>query len=354
MRPRPEVAAPAFAPGPRASARPKSAYEPSAELRGLKDRYLAWMLATRYAEASVKTAHADLEWLLRFLALRAVERAADVTPELLDGYSLWLREKPNAFHEGKTLGMTTVHYRLLTAKSFFKWAAQNMTLLADPAENLELPRLHPGLPQTILTQEEARRLLDAPDLRSPVGYRDKALLEVVYATGIRSGELSRLKASNFDAKAKTLFVRQGKGGKDRLLPLASTAAGYLKEYVEKVRPRFAKGMKGGDDGTLFIAHTGGRMRTSRLRELFKRCTKAARLDKRATCMVLRHSIATHLLENGMDIRLIQEFLGHDCLRTTALYGKATLKGLRRHYNKHHPREKRARRRIVDKMDIYGS
>ncbi len=329
-------------------------YDASAELRELKDRYLAWMLGTRYAEATIKGAANEVAWLFRFLAMQGFARIADVTPEVLDAYSLWLRERPNAYHDGKRLGTHTIYIRLNGAKLFFRWLTENMIVLADPAEDLELPRVHRGLPQTILTQEEARRLLDAPDLRSPVGYRDKALLEVVYATGIRSGELFKLKVSNFDKNQRTLFVKQGKGGKDRIIPLPTTAAGYLAEYIEKVRPRFARGMKGGDDGTLFVNYTGGKLKRDQMAELFRRCVKPARIDKHVTCMVLRHSIATHLLESGMGIRYIQEFLGHEDMRTTTIYSKVTLKGLRKHYNKHHPQERRAKRRKGAPSEIGGN
>ncbi len=311
MQPQLETEITPFEVKPRKKTGPKpTTYTPSAELRELKDRYLTWMLGTRYAEATIKGTSNDVEFLYRFLAMRGVERIADVTPEVLDGYSLWLRERPHAYHDGKLIGTHAIYYRLNAAKVYFRWLAQNMIVLADPAEDLELPRVHRSLPQTILTQEEVRRLLDAPDLRSPVGYRDKALLEVVYATGIRSGELFRLKVADFDPKTRTLFVHQGKGGKDRIIPLPTTAAGYLAEYIGKVRPRFGARMRGGDDGTLFINYTGGKLKRDRMAELFRRHTKPARIDKNVTCMVLRHSIATHLLENGMGIRYIQEFLGH--------------------------------------------
>ena len=314
----------------------------SAELRELKERYLSWMLATRYAESTIAGANEDVEWLYRFLTLRGIERIADVTPELLNEYSLWFREHKPRQNEAKAVSIHHLVHRLNGARWFFKWLAQNMIVLADPAEDLEIPRIVRSLPQTILTQEEARRLMDAPNLKSPVGYRDRALLEVAYGTGIRSGELFKLQVSDFDPKARTVFVRQGKGGKDRIIPLPATAAGYLAEYVAKVRPKFAAGMKGGDDGTLFVNYTGGKLDSSRMADLFRRSTASAGIDKHVTCMVLRHSIATHLLENGMSIRYIQEFLGHEDMRTTTLYSKATLKGLRRHYNKHHPREKRSR------------
>lgn len=315
---------------------------PSAELQELKDRYLAWMIATRYAEDTIKDAHNCVEWLFRFLGLHGIGRIADVTPEVLDGYSLWLHERPNAYHDGKLIGTRTIFYRLIAVKWFFKWLAQNMIVLCDPAENLELPQFKQGLPQTILTQEETRRLLDAPDLKSPVGYRDKALLELVYATGIRTAELFALKVSDFDATARTVFVREGKGAKDRILPLPAVVVGYLKEYIEKVRPRFVANAKA-DEGTLFVSWRGKGLRPTDLCFMFKRSAKAAGItDKRPTAMVLRHSIASHLLENGMDIRYIQEFLGHERLTTTQIYAKVTMSGLRKHYNKHHPKERRAK------------
>lgn len=344
----PEVAAvaPEFGAPPVAEPKKRASIEnaPSAELRELEARYLTWMEVTRYAGDSIKGAHSDLSWFFRFLGMRAVARVADVTPELLNDYSLWLRENKTRKNEGKTLSLAHLYHRLSGVKQFFKWLAHGMIVLYDPAEDLELPRIHYGLPKTILTQEEVRKLLDAPDLHSPVGYRDKTVLELVYATGIRTAELFKLKVSDVDLKARTVFVRLGKGGKDRLLPLPGLTVGYLTEYIEKVRPRFIKNAKGGDHGTLFVSHTGTAFDRQKLCVLFRRATKTAKLEKHATAMTLRHSIASHLLENGMDIRYIQEFLGHEQISTTQIYAKVTLSGLRKHYNKTHPKEKRARGR----------
>ncbi|MBI5244219.1 MAG: tyrosine-type recombinase/integrase [Elusimicrobia bacterium] len=345
----------ATAAAPRAGARPLPIWRrpgrvmlhaPSTELQDLKDKYLSWMIATRYAETTIKGAHINLEWFFKFLTEREVTRIADVTPDVMNEYSLWIRENKNHKHEGKALAARHIYYRIVSVKWFFAWLAQNMLVLCDPAVDLELPQIHQGLPETILTQEEVKRLLAAPDMRSPIGYRDKALLELVYATGIRTRELLRLNVADLDFKARTVFVREGKGGKDRILPLPAVAVGYLKEFVEKVRPRFAKLMKNGDDGTLFIGYTGGKLDKSRLSEIFKRSRKLAALDKPVTPMILRHSIATHLLENGLGLRYIQEFLGHERLQTSTLYAKCSLLGLRCHFNKHHPREKRVRKNGV--------
>ncbi|MCX5792383.1 MAG: tyrosine-type recombinase/integrase [Elusimicrobia bacterium] len=314
---------------------------PKSELRELADRYLTWMVATRYAEDTVKGAASNLSWLLRYLEGQGIDRIADVTTEILEDYSLCLRKQRNTRHEDRKISLAQVLHRLFTAKQFFGWLLERMVILINPAEDLELPRLPATLPQTILTQKEAQRLMDAPELKSPVGYRDKALLEVLYSTGIRVSELFRLKVSDFDPKSRTLFVREGKGGKDRILPLPMIAAGYLKEYIERVRPRFVKTLKH-DAGIVFLTYTGCSLNINKMTEIFKRTTKAAGIDKHVTAMILRHSIASHLLENGMDIRYIQEFMGHEKLSTTQIYSRVTLDGLRKMYNKAHPKEKRHR------------
>jgi len=318
----------------------------SQELKDMKDRYIEWMRAIRYAAYTIQGASCDVEKFFRFLKMENVLRIADVTPELMNRYSLWLRA--NARKEGDYINLWNVVHQLNGIKRFFRWVTKSMIVLVDPSENVDLPRMVKSLPRVILTQEEARRLVDSPDLKSPVGYRDKALLEVLYSTGIRSGELLKLKVGDFDAKERTLMVRQGKGNKDRILPLPAVSAGYLAEYLDKIRPRFAKrrALRCGDDGLMFINYTGGRCILTDLAAIFTRATKAAGLDKKVTSMTLRHSIASHLLENGMDIRYIQEFLGHEKLTTTQIYAKVTLSGLRKHYNKHHPKEKRAQHRII--------
>jgi len=140
-------------------------------------------------------------------------------------------------------------------------------ILYDPAEDLELPKQPSELLHVILTQEEARRFLDAPDLRSPVGYRDKALLELLYASGVRTAELLRLKVSDIDVKSNIVHVRQGKGRKDRDVPIPSLAMNWVREYIEKVRPAFAKRRRV-DDGTLWLNYTGGLLDKNRLVEVF--------------------------------------------------------------------------------------
>lgn len=319
-------------------------HAPSPELQEIKDRYLSWMLATRYAEESIRGAHVEIEDLYKFLAGREVLRIADVSAEAMEGYSLWLRERISP-RTGRRLDAATILHRLNGIQVFFRWITSEGLILSNPTDDLELPRLPEKLPQTILTQEDARKLLDAPDLRSPIGYRDKAVLELEYATGIRTTEFLRLKITDFDPIAKTVTVLNGKTRKDRIIPLPAVTVGYVKEYIERIRPRFSANPKWHRDA-LFLNWTGYPLKSSDLYSLLKKHAKAAGIEKRVAPLVLRHSIASHLLENGMNIRYIQEFLGHERLKTTQIYAKVTLSGLRKHYNKHHPKERRLRRNTI--------
>lgn len=314
------------------------AYRGPGELWDIKDRYLDWLVSTGYARISVTGAHNDLSWFLRHVQARGVDRIADITPEVLEAYAISLREPRN----GLPPAPRSVNRRVIAVKQFFKWLGREGLILYDPAEDLELPRLPSELPHTILTEDEVWRLLNAPDLTSPVGYRDRAMLELFFGTGIRSSELMRLSLSDIDHRHRTVLVRQGKGGLDRLVPAPAVALAFVKEYAERVRPAFARSLKK-DDGTLFLSYTGSRMTPTRLVEVFKRSRKAAGLDKHVTAITLRHTIATLLLESGMGSRYIQDFLGHEKLSTTQVYTKLTLSGLKKHYAAAHPMERRGRR-----------
>ena len=310
------------------------AYRADNELWDYQDRFIAWMKATGYSPVSVKGAHADLSWFLRWLEPMEVTRVADITADTLEHYSFSLRQLRN----GLAPAPGHVARRLYSIKNFFKWLMKEAVILYDPAEDLELPRLPQDLPHVILTQKEVRRLLDAPDLRGPIGYRDKALLELAYGSGLRTAEMIALKVTDIDVKTNVVHVRQGKGRKDRDVPIPPLTTLWVKEYIDKVRPA-SVARRRREDGTLWLNYTGGVLDKNRMVDLFKRNRQLAGLDKHVTALTLRHSMASHLLENGMDIRCIQEILGHERLSTTQVYSKVTLTGLDKHFRRAHPRER---------------
>ncbi|MFA5141214.1 MAG: tyrosine-type recombinase/integrase [Elusimicrobiota bacterium] len=262
---------------PTGTVRAPRGYRGHGELWDIKDRYLTWMVATNYARFTVQHAHTELSQLLRFLEAKGIRRIADVSSEVLDCYSLAIREPKN----GLPPRPNYLLHRLTVLKKFFDWLARQQIILLDPAEDLEVPKLHQTLPHTILTQAEARRILEAPNLRSPIGYRDRALLELLYATGIRSRELMRLKIENIDVKNRLVNVIQGKCRKDRIIPIPRLALAFVMEYVAKVRPRFARNMKA-DDGTLFLNWTGANIEINRLCEIIRKNAKLAGVPKRVS------------------------------------------------------------------------
>ena len=310
------------------------AYRGTGELWDYKDRYIGWLKATGLSPMTIKAAHADLSWCFRWLETQAISRAADVTPDVLEHYSYSLRQLRN----GLPPSMGHVSRRLSSLKGFFRWLGKEAVIIYDPAEDLELPRLPQQLPHVILTQKETRKLLDAPELRSPVGYRDKAMLELIYGSGLRTAEIIALKVADIEIKSNIVHVRKGKGRKDRDVPVPPLTTLWVKEYIDKVRPAFAARRRR-EDGTLWLNYTGGVVDKNRMIELFRYNRKRAGLDKHVTPLTLRHSIASHLLENGMDIRCIQEILGHERLSTTQVYSKVTLTGLDKHFRRAHPRER---------------
>lgn len=317
-------------PGPRA-------YRGLGELWDLKDRYLNWKASTGYEANSVRGAHAVLSPFFQHLERLGISRLADVTPEVMEAYAAGLREPRN----GLPPAVRYTNTQVIVIQQFFRWAGREGLVLYDPTEDLELPRLPRELPKIILTEDQMERLLAAPDLGSPVGYRDRAILEVFFGAGLRPHSLVRLTVDDLDHGAGTVRVRRGKGGKPGIIPVPGVALAFCREYIKNVRPLFIKERK--DDGTLFLTHNGFPLNATRMVEIFKRCRGSAGLDLHVTAKVIRDTVATMMLESGMDSRFVQEFLQHEKLSTTQIYMRVTMKGLRKNYDAAHPLERAARR-----------
>lgn len=314
-------------------------YRGAGELWDWKERYLDWMVATGLSPVSVKGAHDGLSFFFRHVEQQGVSRVADASPEVLEQFAVSLRRLRN----GLAPAPNSICSRLSVVKRFFRWLSKEGRVLYDPAEDLELPKVPSELPHVVLSEEEVFRLLNAPDLSTEVGYRDRAVLEMFFGTGLRPCELMRLKLDDVDYRHSIVQVLKGKGGKDRLIPAPGVSLAFVREYAEKVRPWFARHLKD-DDRTLFVNHTGTALNASSMVEVFRRCRRAAGLDKHVTALTLRHCYGTMLLESGMSSRLIQEAMGHAKLGTTTIYMRLSLAGLKKHYNSAHPLERRARRR----------
>jgi integrase/recombinase XerD len=229
---------------------------------------------------------------------------------------------------------TGFHKNHITAlKSFFRFVYRRGALLHDPASSLAYPRLEHRLPRTILTRDEARRIVEAPDA-SARGLRDRAMQETLYATGIRVSELVSLTPDDVDTEERLLRVVLGKGNKDRNLPLTSAACDAIDAYLLEGRPRLVSPRSGKQ---LFLANRGGRLDPSTVNRILHERAKQARIKKHVTCHTFRHSVATHLLKGHADIRHIQALLGHASLATTERYTRVEISDLQRVIRRAHPR-----------------
>lgn len=271
------------------------------------------------------------EWLA---AETDIETLAEITPETLSSYqtALLSMEKKN----GDPLSVGTQCQRITAIKSFFRFLAEEGKLLTDPAASLRGAKRRHLLPQPLLTPKEALHLLDSVVTTTPLGLRDRAILEVFYASGVRNAELRALQLSDFDPAAQTLVVRGGKGKKDRVVPLGSTAAAIVHDYIVHARPKIAVQRT---VQNLFVTKNGLPLDFKLVITIVRRHLKRAGIDKPIRPHRLRHACATHMLKGGADIRHIQKLLGHASLQTTQIYTRVEISDLKSVHRRFHPRER---------------
>ena len=262
---------------------------------------------------------------------RSLTRPADVTKPILERYQRHLYHHRTA--RGRPMTFQTQHAYLVSVRAFFKWATRQNYLLYNPASELELPRLAYRLPRAVLSVREAEAVLAQPDVNDALGVRDRAILEVLYATGMRRSELVGLTVYSLDVERETILIRQGKGKRDRMVPVSRRALDWVERYVHDVRPTLTLGY---DDGTLFLMSSGESITADRLSHIVHGYVDAAQLGKTGSCHLFRHTMATLMLEGGADIRFIQAMLGHVSLDTTQVYTRVSIRKLKEIHTATHP------------------
>lgn len=268
----------------------------------------------------------DLRLLMKSLQMKADEELLQVSRQQLIAYLVRLKQEGRA--------ASTVARKLASIKAFYRFLTAERYIRRNPAEVLEAASRGLHLPK-VLSVQEVERLLDEPNLGTLDGYRDKTMLELLYATGMRVSELVNVPVKNVDMKMQYVIV-MGKGSKERMLPLGRTALHYLEHYLSVVRPQLLHG-KPDAAAELFVTGWGGPMTRERFYEIIVAYGKSAGISKRVTPHMLRHSFATHLLNNGTDLRIVQELLGHADISTTQIYTHLDVERLREVYDKTHPR-----------------
>lgn len=268
----------------------------------------------------------DIMQYLDYLEESGVGSLAETGKTNLSGYMLRLKQKGRA--------AATQTRSIISIRAFYQFLVRERRIDHDPSLHLETPKLEKRVPK-VLTVQEIGRLLDAPQTGSPSGMRDKAMLEVLYATGIRVSELISLDVASVNPGLG--FIRCVGTSKERIVPLGRIASDYVQAYIDSMRPKLLKPSK--VEEALFISHLGSRMTRQGFWKIMKRYAQEAGIEQEITPHTLRHSFATHLLENGADLRSVQEMLGHADISSTQIYAQVTRGKMKEVYDRTHPRAK---------------
>jgi len=282
-------------------------------------------------EATVTNYLRNLRYFAAWAIEREVTKPLEVTRPLVERYQAWVCHYRKS--SGQPLAIGVQAQRLLAVQLFFRWLVRQNLALYNPAADLELPSVRRSLPKDVLSASEVEQVLAQPDLADDEGLRDRAILEVLYSTGLRRREVARLGIHDIDRERGVLMVRQGKGRKDRVVPIGERAMAWVEKYASDARSVLVRLP---DPGVLFLTRRGIAMHPDVLTRLAGGYVKASGISKKGACHLFRHSMATLMLENGADVRFVQEILGHESLVTTQIYTHVSIRQLKEVHARTHP------------------
>lgn len=277
------------------------------------------------------TRERHLRWFLLWCEERGITTPQEIDRATVERYQrhLFTHRKQN----GEPLSAATQYLRTIPIGLWFAWMTKRGIIPVNPAAEVELPKVPKRLPKAVFTAREAELVLSIPDTSTVMGLRDRAILEVFYSTAIRRAELTRLRIQDIDMERGMMFVFEGKGKKDRWVPIGERALAWINAYREQARERLVRRV---DDGTLFLTNRGGALSVVRLTALVEGYIKQADTGKKGSCHLFRHSTATILLDSGMDLRYLQSLLGHAEISTTQIYTQVSMGRLKEQHAAMHP------------------
>ena len=294
-------------------------------MKELLDEFLDYLSVERgLSKNTISSYRTDLIHFVSHLETKGITAIEKIKRQDITNYLLSLKDKG--------ISSNSISRALVAIKMFYRFLVQEHFIKDDVAGVLESPKLIRPLPN-VLNIIEVDKLISAPDVRDWMGIRDKAALELMYASGMRVSEMVELTKEGLNLDVGFIKCR-GKGDKERIVPIGKKAKDALSRYIEKVRPRLIKGK---DDPHLFISRLGRKISRQSFWKIIKRYAKKARIKKEITPHTLRHSFATHLLERGADLRVVQELLGHSDIATTQIYTHINKERLKSIHRQFHPR-----------------
>jgi len=297
------------------------------------ERFKEYMVVKQFTDRTIGTYLNYVCLFEKYLKQKDIGRIEDITRSVIDQYQIDLTTKNR--YTKRNFSIATQQSRLVTLITFFRFLNKKGHIDVNPASHIELPKISKRPPSNYLSFKEVLKLLRAADTKDLLGLRDRAILELLYSVGLRNSELRGLAVYDIDFTNETIRIF-GKGRKERIVPIGKVALDYIQEYMEKSRPFLLKRNKPTD--ILFLSKRSSKMDIGTLPDIVNRYRIKTDITKKVGAHTFRHSFATHLLMRGMDLRSLQELLGHNSIETTQIYTHVTLKSLKDVYYKTHPRE----------------
>lgn len=297
--------------------------------------FMSWLATRNYSPETIVRMDRSISVFVAWCEEREVVRPTGVTRTLLERYArhLYAWKTPR----GGVRSARSQHNDLSALRQYFKYLARRDYVAYSPAADLELPKIGQSLPRVVLTHVEMEQVLSQPDVKTRTGVRDRSILEMQYSTGLRRHELTSLRVHDLDRSQSTVMVRQGKGRKDRVVPLGERAQDWAERYLLDVRPSF---VRSSTEDALYLSEYGERLSDDGLSGRVSEYVKRAELGKLGSCHLFRHTMATVMLEGGADVRVIQEMLGHSSLKATQIYTRVSIRHLREVHAATHPSARR--------------
>jgi Site-specific recombinase XerD len=307
--------------------------DPSAAnpLHALRRDFVGWSTAIGLSSETGKIRNVALGYFIRWCEDQRVSSPHEISLDLLERYQAHLAMAKK--RDGQTIAQSTQATRLNPIVAFCKWLVRKGIIGTNPSVELTLPRQARRIPGRVPTVDEVERMMREPNTSTPSGIRDRAVMETLYSTGMRRMELARLRLADVNLEDLVLVVASGKGGRNRVIPLGRRASRWIARYLEEVRPLLTHDPA---QRLVFLTDYGDGLVKNRMGDTVKRHVANSGFPARGACHLFRHACATHMLENGADIRFIQALLGHSQLSTTEIYTRVSIAKLKEIHATTHP------------------
>ena len=300
-------------------------------LEHVMEENLSRLAAQNYSTSTLRSRQSSYKRFLEWARDRELLRVEDITRPLILSYQRFLHRLIS--HRGKLLSVRVQYNHLVAIRLFFSWLTKQERILSNPAADLELPKVSQRIPRNVLTRDEVECVFRQPNVHTPIGLRDRCILELLYSTGMRRMEVAQLWLMDVDVERGQVLVREGKGRRDRMIPIGERALLWMEKYIAESRRLHALR----EEKALFVSTiSGAQLAIKSYSQMVKNYVMSSGIEKEGACHIFRHTMATLMLENGADIRFIQEILGHQNLSTTQIYTRVSITKLKEVHEATHP------------------